>query len=274
MLRAAASRLLIPRRLLSPAAATATPTVWNLRHFSLLTPQPRRAEAEFFTLAEAQRMVRLVGLEVLKRRLQNREDEVVTYREFLDACVEAGAAPTHGQAEALAGAMDQSGSIVLFRGKVYLHPEKIVDLVRSALPPVLEIENDARREEFELLKKKKGEIDRQACKQVRRILWSGFWFVQATVGLCFRFTFWEFTWDVVAPITFFVAGAHLLSGYAYFLITSRNLSYRTYMERLFKIRRRALCTKHDFDIERYLEMERHMRCPLGGDYSQGSKLHS
>uniref|UniRef100_M8CFH9 Calcium uniporter protein C-terminal domain-containing protein n=1 Tax=Aegilops tauschii TaxID=37682 RepID=M8CFH9_AEGTA len=215
-------------------------------------------------------MVRLVGLEVLKRRLQNREDEVVTYREFLDACVEAGAAPTHGQAEALAGAMDQSGSIVLFRGKVYLHPEKIVDLVRSAVPPVLEIENDARREEFELLKKKKGEIDRQACKQVRRILWSGFWFVQATVGLCFRFTFWEFTWDVVAPITFFVAGAHLLSGYAYFLITSRNLSYRTYMERLFKIRRRALCTKHDFDIERYLEMERHMRCPLGGDCSQGT----
>lgn len=70
-------------------------------------------------------MVRLVGLEVLKRRLRSREDEVVTYAEFLDACVDAGAAPTRGQAEALAGAMDQSGSVVLFRGKVYLHPEKV-----------------------------------------------------------------------------------------------------------------------------------------------------
>ncbi|XP_044960527.1 uncharacterized protein LOC123411628 [Hordeum vulgare subsp. vulgare] len=266
MWRAAASRLLLPRR---PPSAMVARTAWNLHHFSPLTPQQRPSVAEF-TPAEAQRMVRLVGLEVLKRRLRSREDEVVPYTEFLGACVDAGAAPTRGQAEALAGAMDQAGSVVLFRGKVYLHPEKIVDLVRSVVPPVLELEDDTRRGEFQLLKKKKEEIDRQACRQVRRILWSGFWFVQATVGLCFRFTFWEFSWDVLAPITFYVASAHLLSGYAYFLITSRNLSYRTYMERLFKLRRRKLCAKHGFNMERYLEMEGHMRCPLGGDYSQGA----
>jgi hypothetical protein len=98
----------------------ASHTLRNLCHF----PPPSPAEAKF-TPAEAQRMVRLVGVELLKKRLRDSPDEVVGHGEFLDACVEAGAAKTLGQAEELAQAMDQSGSVVLFRGKVYLHPKKV-----------------------------------------------------------------------------------------------------------------------------------------------------
>ncbi|KAM0931816.1 hypothetical protein ACQ4PT_000101 [Festuca glaucescens] len=241
----------------------------TVRNLCILSPSQASAEAEF-TPAEAQRMVRLVGVELLKRRLRDSPDEVVGHGEFLDACVEAGAARTRGQAEELARAMDQSGSVVLFRGKVYLHPEKVVDLVRSVVPPVLEIENDVRKEEFELLKKKKDEIDRQAHKQVKRILWSGLLFLQTTLGLTFRFTFWEFSWDVIAPVAFFVTSSDLFVGYAYFLVTLRKLSYRSYMERLFETRRRKLYDKEGFDMEKYLEMEKQIKCPLGGECTEGS----
>ncbi|XP_047091528.1 calcium uniporter protein 6, mitochondrial-like [Lolium rigidum] len=250
----------------------ASHTLRNLCHFPSPTPQPSPAEAKF-TPGEAQRMVRLVGVELLKRRLRDSPDEVVGHGEFLDACVEAGAARTRGQAEELAQAMDQSGSVVLFRGMVYLHPEKVVDLVRSVVPPVLEIENDVRKEEFELLKKKKEEIDRQAHKQVKRILWSGLLFLQTTLGLTFRFTFWELSWDVIAPLAFFVTSSDLLVGYAYFLVTLRKLSYRSYMERLFETRRRKLYDKEGFDMEKYLEMEKQIKCPLGGECTEGCKLH-
>jgi hypothetical protein len=150
---------------------------------------------------------------------------------------------------------------------------QVVDLVRSVVPPVLEIQNDVRKEEFELLKKKKEEIDRHAHKQVKRILWSGLLFLQTTLGLTFRFTFWEFSWDVIAPVAFFVTSSDLLVGYAYFLVTLRKLSYRSYMERLFETRRKKLYTKEGFDMEKYLEMERQIRCPLGGDCTEGCKLH-
>jgi hypothetical protein len=96
-------------------------TMQNLRTLSL----PLAHAVAEFTPAEAQRMVRLVGVELLKRRLRDSPEEVVGHGEFLDACVEAGAAKTLGQAEELAQAMDQSGSVVLFRGKVYLHPKKV-----------------------------------------------------------------------------------------------------------------------------------------------------
>lgn len=72
--------------------------------------------------------MRLVGVEALKRRLRDGREEVVGYGELLDACVEAGAARTRRDAEALARAMDEAGVVLLFRDKAYLHPEKVTFL--------------------------------------------------------------------------------------------------------------------------------------------------
>jgi len=111
--RAAASRLLLRR---SPSYA---PLLLHARPFS---PPPAGAEV---TPAEARRLVRLVAVEALKRRLRDGPDEVVGYGDLLDACVEAGAARTHADAEALARAMDDAGVVLLFRDKAYLHPDKV-----------------------------------------------------------------------------------------------------------------------------------------------------
>ena len=114
--RAAASRLLPRRR--SPSYA---PLLLHTRPFS---PPPPPPQAEV-TPAEARRLVRLVAVEALKRRLRDGPDEVVGYADLLDACVDAGAARTHADAEALARAMDDAGVVLLFRDKAYLHPDKV-----------------------------------------------------------------------------------------------------------------------------------------------------
>ncbi|RLM48687.1 calcium uniporter protein 6, mitochondrial-like [Panicum miliaceum] len=149
--------------------------------------------------------------------------------------------------------MDDAGVVLLFRDKAYLHPEKVVDLVRRAVPLALGPENDPRKEEFKQLQEKKEEIDKLAHKQVRRILWSGLGFFMCQVGLFFRLTFWEFSWDVMEPIAFF--------------------TYQDFMERLFMSRQRKLCAAQKFDMERYLELQKHCRCPLEGHHPHGPKLH-
>jgi len=113
--RAAASRLLLRR---SPSYA---PLLLHARPFSPPPPRPAPAGAEV-TPAEARRLVRLVAVEALKRRLRDGPDEVVGYADLLDA----GAARTHADAEALARAMDDAGVVLLFRDKAYLHPDKVV----------------------------------------------------------------------------------------------------------------------------------------------------
>ncbi|KAJ1273907.1 hypothetical protein BS78_05G021000 [Paspalum vaginatum] len=272
MWRAAASRLLPLRRSPPPAAALLLPARPFSPPPSPPRPDPAQAQAEV-TPAEARRLVRLVGVEALKRRLRDGREEAVGYDELLAACVEAGAARTRAEAEALARAMDDAGVLLLFRGKAYLHPEKVVDLVRRAVPLALAPENDPRKEEFQRLQEKKEEIDKLAHKQVRRILWSGLGFFMCQVGLFFRLTFWEFSWDVMEPIAFFTTASGLLVGYAYFLITSRDPTYQDFMERLFLSRQRKLCAAQKFDMERYLELQKHCRCPLEGHQHHGPKLH-
>ncbi|KAF0889125.1 hypothetical protein E2562_022139 [Oryza meyeriana var. granulata] len=103
--------------------------------------------------------------------------------------------------------MDEVGVMLLFLDKAYLHPEKVFDLARRAVPLALSPGNDSRKEELKQLQEKKEEIDKLVHKQVRRILWSGLGFFMCQVGLFFRFTFWEFSWDVMEPTAFFTTAS-------------------------------------------------------------------
>ncbi|KAI8012768.1 hypothetical protein LOK49_LG06G02342 [Camellia lanceoleosa] len=95
----------------------------------------------------------------------------------------------------------------------------VVDLVRRAVPLALTPEDDPRRDEQKKLQEKKEEIDMLAHKQVQRILWSGLGLAIMQVGLFFRLTFLEFSWDVMEPIAFFTTTTGLVIGFAYFLFT-------------------------------------------------------
>lgn len=139
---------------------------------------------------------------------------------------------------------------------------QVVDLVRKAVPLTLLPEDDHTKEELMNLQKKKDEIDVLAHKQVRRILWTGLGFAVVQVGLFFRLTFWEFSWDVMEPIAFFTTTIGIVIGYAYFLFTSRDPSYQDLLKRLFLSRQRKLIKKHNFDIQRFVELQKKCNCHL------------
>ncbi|KAM0941117.1 putative calcium uniporter protein [Dioscorea sansibarensis] len=226
---------------------------------------------EPMSFAEAKKLMRLVNVEALKRRLGMEAEEVIGYSELLKACEGMGVARSLEEAAAFARVLDDAGVVLLFRDKVYLHPDKVVDLVRRAMPLALTPENDPRREELKQLQKKKEEIDILAHKQVRRILWSGLGFFIAQIGLFFRLTFWEFSWDVMEPVAFFATTGGLLVGYAYFLFTSRDPTYQDLMKRLFVSRQKKLHQKYNFDMERFMELQKHCKCPL--DHTGQSVVH-
>lgn len=138
----------------------------------------------------------------------------------------------------------------------------MVDLVRRAVPLALTSEDDPMRDELKRLQEKKEEIDVLAHKQVRRILWTGLGIAVVQVGLFFRLTFWEYSWDVMEPIAFFTTTTGIVIGYAYFLFTSRDPSYQDLMKRLFLARQRKLIKKLDFNCQRYKELENKCKTSL------------
>lgn len=139
---------------------------------------------------------------------------------------------------------------------------QVVELVRRSVPLALTPEDDPRRDELRKLEERKEEIDRQAHRQVRLMLWSGLGVAIMQVGLFFRLTFWEFSWDVMEPIAFFTTASGLVIGYAYFMITSKDPTYQDLMKTLFLSRQRKLFKKYQFDIDRFKELRDKCKNPL------------
>ncbi|KAK9726813.1 hypothetical protein RND81_05G238700 [Saponaria officinalis] len=222
----------------------------------------KKAPEEAMSLGEVKKLMRLVNVESLKAKLVDEGKEVIGYGELLKACESAGVARSVDEAVEFAKVLDESGVVLLFRDKVYLHPDKVVELVTSSVPLALTSEDDPRREELKRLQERKEEIDRQAHRQVRIILWSGLGVAIMQVGLFFRLTFWEFSWDVMEPIAFFTTASGLVIGYGYFMITSKDPTYQDLMKTLFLSRQRKLFKKYNFDLNRFKELRDKCKCPF------------
>lgn len=77
------------------------------------------------SFAEAKKLMRLVNVEALKRKLGMEGKEVIEYSELLQACESIGVARSNDEAAAFAQVLDEAGVVLLFRDKVYLHPDKV-----------------------------------------------------------------------------------------------------------------------------------------------------
>lgn len=77
------------------------------------------------SFAEAKKLMKLVNVESLKRKLCREEKEVIPLSELLKVCESMGVARTPEEASAYARVLDEAGVILLFRDKVYLHPQKV-----------------------------------------------------------------------------------------------------------------------------------------------------
>uniref|UniRef100_A0A453QNU0 Calcium uniporter protein C-terminal domain-containing protein n=2 Tax=Aegilops tauschii subsp. strangulata TaxID=200361 RepID=A0A453QNU0_AEGTS len=141
---------------------------------------------------------------------------------------------------------------------------QIADLIRRAVPFALAPEGDARKEEFRQLQMKMQEIDDKARRHAVRILCVGFASFILQFALFFHLTFWEFSWSIMEPLAYFLAGLQLIFCYGYFLRTASNPTLQDFKRRLFLARRRKLCAKLSFDMDRYLNLQKHSRDPPEG----------
>lgn len=82
-------------------------------------------DGETISFAEAKRLMRLVNVEALKMKLGTDGKEAIGYLELLEACKSMGVARSEDEAATFARVLDEAGVVLLFRDKVYLHPDKV-----------------------------------------------------------------------------------------------------------------------------------------------------
>jgi len=75
--------------------------------------------------SEAKKLMRLVNVETLKMELGMGGKEIISYFELLQACQSSGIARNQDEAAKFSKVLDDAGVVLLFRDKVYLHPDKV-----------------------------------------------------------------------------------------------------------------------------------------------------
>lgn len=83
------------------------------------------------SFAETKKLMRLVTVEALKMKLGMEGKEVIEYSELLQACESMGVARSLEEAAAFARVLDDAGVVLIFRDKVYLHPQKVRSFLSS-----------------------------------------------------------------------------------------------------------------------------------------------
>eukprot|EP01018_Ginkgo_biloba_P001144 Gb_05169 [translate_table: standard] len=255
-----------------PRVGPHVPVTWfctgsNATHQST-TPQGNGLGSE-----EARKLLRLANVEALKRKLEADGHEFISYAQLLKTCRSLGLAGSDEEAASFCKALDDAGVILIFRDIVYLHPRKVADLIVNAVPFALIDEDDPRKLELEKMKKEKEEIDRIAHRHVRLVLWTGLGCLSFQTALFFRLTFWDMSWDIVEPMTFFATTSGLLAGYAYFLATSRDPSYRDFMMRLFLAKQKKLFRKRKFDVERFQQLQKQCNLPFQSETGTETRIY-
>lgn len=109
--------------------------------------------------------------------------------------------------------------------------------------------------ELEPLEQQKLEIDLAAAKWANLKAWAGLVWMSVQFGILARLTWWEYSWDIMEPVTYFVTYGTAMACYVYFLLTRQELMWTDalHRERLAGFHKKA--KKVGFDLIRYNELK-------------------
>lgn len=73
--------------------------------------------------------------------------------------------------------------------------------------------------ELEPMEKLKKELDAKSAQRANIFVWGGLGYMALQFGFLARLTWWEYSWDIMEPVTYFVGYGTAMVAYAYFVIT-------------------------------------------------------
>jgi len=107
------------------------------------------------------------------------------------------------------------------------------------------------QKELQPLEQQRQEIIRHAEERTTAVTWIGLGMMSVQFGILARLTWWEYSWDIMEPVTYFVTYGTAIAGYAYFVLTRQEYLYpdATDRQRLMTFHKKA--KKHRWDVDKY-----------------------
>lgn len=71
------------------------------------------------------------------------------------------------------------------------------------------------------MEKVREELELKAKKHTNRMIWLGLGMMCVQMGIMARLTWFDYSWDIVEPISYFVSYSAVIGVYAYFVLTRK-----------------------------------------------------
>ncbi|XP_073981304.1 mitochondrial calcium uniporter isoform X2 [Rhodnius prolixus] len=109
--------------------------------------------------------------------------------------------------------------------------------------------------ELEPLEKARRELDMQAQRKTNLLAWGGLGYMSIQFGILARLTWWEYSWDIMEPVTYFVTYGTTMAAYAYYVLTKQEYILPEVSDRqhLLEVHQRA--KKIGLDLDHYNKLK-------------------
>ncbi|PKK22031.1 mitochondrial calcium uniporter, partial [Columba livia] len=140
----------------------------------------------------------------------------------------------------------------------------INDVTYHVRPPKRELLSHEKIEEHQLNKEKEligrlEELKEQLAplEKVRgsHLLWGGLAYMATQFGILARLTWWEYSWDIMEPVTYFITYGSAMAMYAYFVMTRQEYVYPEARDRQYLLFFHKGAKKTRFDLEKYNQLK-------------------
>ncbi|XP_058836096.1 calcium uniporter protein, mitochondrial [Topomyia yanbarensis] len=106
------------------------------------------------------------------------------------------------------------------------------------------------------LEVKKQELDQKAARRTSALTWIGLGLMSVQFGVLARLTWWEYSWDIMEPVTYFVTYGTAMAAYAYFVLTKQEYILPDVKDRQHLITLHKAAKKAGVNIAEYNDTKR------------------
>ncbi|XP_047124657.1 calcium uniporter protein, mitochondrial isoform X1 [Hydra vulgaris] len=107
------------------------------------------------------------------------------------------------------------------------------------------------KHELNPLEEQKAIIDAKAARKTEFLVWCGLGYMALQFGFLARLTWWEYSWDIMEPVTYFVTFGSSMIFYAYFVLTKQECTYPDARNRSHLLSFYRESKKFNFDTNAY-----------------------
>ncbi|CAL9688055.1 unnamed protein product [Knipowitschia caucasica] len=105
------------------------------------------------------------------------------------------------------------------------------------------------------LEKVREELSKKAERRTTWVLWGGMAYMATQFGILARLTWWEYSWDIMEPVTYFITYGTAMAMYAYYVLTRQEYIYPDARDRQYLLFFHKGVKRTRFDIEKYNKLK-------------------